>query len=275
MMVAMQRELGGSFAFVERNFRAVRRYWGWEVVFLVYAIASALTVVYIAPGGATMADQAFDACALTLFLVIGSVVWAYLNGLFDSVAFMISWERWEGSIESTFMAPVRRATMLLGSSAFAVSYAFIRAVLVLGVVALFFDLDIGGANWLAALAVLAIGSVALLGIGIMAASLPLLFLERGTQMTIVVQALLLLVSGVYYPVSVLPPWLEAVSAISPATYVLDGMRATVIDGAGVGDLAGNFVRLAIITVVSLPLGFWIFARAERYALRTGRLKRSG
>ena len=55
MMAAIQRELGGSFAFVERNFRSVRRYWGWEVVFLVYAIVNALTVVYIAPGGATMA----------------------------------------------------------------------------------------------------------------------------------------------------------------------------------------------------------------------------
>lgn len=274
-MFAMRYELNASYAFVERNFRAVRRYWGWEIAFLVYAIVNALTIAYIAPGGAVVAGTAFDSQALILYLVVGTIVWAYLNGVFDNVAFMISWERWEGSIESTFMAPARRLSLLLGSSAFAVVYSLLRSIVILGAVALFFDLDLGRANWLGTLAALAIGSVSFLGVGIMASALPLLFLERGTQMTIVVQAALLLVSGVFYPVEVLPAWLQALSRISPATYVLKTMRAAVLDGAPVSELAPDFVPLAIITVVSLPLGMWVFRQAERYALRTGRLKRSG
>ena len=106
------------------------------------------------------------------------------------------------------MAPIRRVTFIAGSSAFAVLYSFVRAIVILVVVALFFNLDLGAANWVGAFVVLAIGSLGLLGVGIMGAALPLLFLERGSQMTVVVQAALLLVSGVYYPVSVLPDWLE-------------------------------------------------------------------
>lgn len=274
-MVPLRRELGASYAFVERNFRAVRRYWGWEVVFLFHSIVSALTVAYIAPGGVVVAGQQFDADRLILFLVVGTVVWAYLDSVFDSVAFMVSWERWEGTIESTFMAPIRRVTFIAGSSAFAVLYSFARAVVILVVVALFFNLDLGAANWVGAFAVLAIGSLGLLGIGIMAAALPLLFLERGSQMTVVVQASLLLVSGVYYPVEVLPDWLEWFSVISPATYVLDAMRAAVLDGVTLVDLLPHFGPLMLITVVTMPAGVWVFGWAERYALRHGRLKRSG
>ena len=274
-MLAIGQELGISYAFVERNFRAVRRYWGWELVWLIFAIVNALTVAYIAPGGQIVSGETFATERLILFLIVGTVVWAYLQQVFDAVAFMISWERWEGTIESTFMAPARRLSMILGSSVFAVTYAFVRSIVVLGVVSLFFDLDLSRTNWGAAFVVLAVGSVGFLGIAIMASSLPLLFLERGDQMTVVVLASLLLVSGVFYPVEVLPAWLQVLSAISPATYVLDGMRGAVLDGSGLGELAPLFLPLGLIAVVSLPVGMWVFRQAEQYALRTGRLKRSG
>ena len=232
-------------------------------------------MAYIAPGGRVVTGEDYGADRLLLFLVVGTIVWAYLQQLFDSVAFMIAWERWEGTIESTFMAPARRIHLLLGSSLFAVVYAFLRAVIVLAVVSLFFDLDLARTNWLSAFVVLLAGSVGFLGVAIMAAALPLLFLERGEQMTVVVLASLLLVSGVFYPVEVLPGWLQVIAAGSPATYVLEAMRAAVLDGAGLGDLIPHFVPLIIIAVIALPLGMWVFRVAERYALRHGRLKRTG
>ncbi len=71
------------------------------------------------------------------------------------------------------------------------------------------------------------------GIGMMAAILPLLYVERGAQMTFVLQSCLLLVSGVYYSVDVLPGWMQVLSHLSPATYVLDGVRAGLLDGTPV------------------------------------------
>ena len=69
-----------------------------------------------------------------------------------------------------------------------------------------------------------------------AAILPLLYVERGAQMTFVLQSCLLLVSGVYYSVDILPPWMQVLSRLSPATYVLDGVRAGLIDGTPVTEL---------------------------------------
>ena len=69
-----------------------------------------------------------------------------------------------------------------------------------------------------------LGSFSFVGIGMMAAILPLLYVERGAQMTFVLQSCLLLVSGVYYSIDVLPDWMQVLSHLSPATYVLDGVR---------------------------------------------------
>ena len=70
-----------------------------------------------------------------------------------------------------------------------------------------------------------VASISFIGIGMMTAVLPLISPEKGTQLGFVAQGLLLVVSGVYYPVSVLPGWMQALAKISPATYALRGCRA--------------------------------------------------
>ena len=65
------------------------------------------------------------------------------------------------------------------------------------------------------------------------------------------------------------------SWLSPATYLLDGVRAAIIDGASVGDVAGDLAALVVFAVVLIPLSIAVFSAAERWAKRTGRLKRQG
>jgi ABC-2 type transport system permease protein len=86
---------------------------------------------------------------------------------------------------------------------------------------------------------------------------------------------MLVVSGVYYPVSVLPTWMEWISKFSPATYALRGIRAAILEGATLGELWGDIWPLIVIGIVSIPLGLEIFRRGERYAKQHGKLKRSG
>ena len=99
-MTTMVRELKASYAFVERNFYLTKRYWGWEVAFLVYAVAGALAVSLIGR------DQADDRLLMTL--VIGAVFWNYLSVVFSFIAETVQWERWEGTLEYSLMGHVRR-----------------------------------------------------------------------------------------------------------------------------------------------------------------------
>jgi ABC-2 type transport system permease protein len=138
------------------------------------------------------------------FLLVGALIWSYLSMIFDVLSETVQWERWEGTIEYTFMSPTSRVTHLLGMGVYAVVYGILRTAVVLGVAMLAFDLDLSQANYWAALVVLAVCSISLVGFGVVAAVMPLLSPEKGQQVTYIISALLLLVSGVYYPVSVLP-----------------------------------------------------------------------
>jgi ABC-2 type transport system permease protein len=120
-----------------------------------------------------------------------------------------------------------------------------------------------------------VASISFIGIGMMTAVLPLISPEKGTQLGFVAQGLLLVVSGVYYPVSVLPEWMQAIAKISPATYALRGCRAAILEGAGLTELWAEIWPLLVIGAVSVPLGLWVFRTGERYAKRHGKLKRSG
>ena len=270
-------ETRASLAFVERNLYLVRRYWHLELAFLVFNVASAMSVLYI--GEAQMQSSGGDSregqLDLVLYLGIGTVVWAYLRAVFANVGEMVAWERWEGTIEYTMMAPISRLAHMLGVSLFSIIYGLARSALLLGVLALFFSVDLSNANLGGAALILLVGSVSFLGFGIMAAVLPLLFPERGEEMTFVISSILLLVSGVYYPISVLPDWMEPLATVSPATYVLEGLRAALLEGTPTLALGPSILPILILGALTLPIGIAIFSWGERYAKRTGRLKRSG
>ena len=272
--IAVRHELIGLLGVVERNAYLVKRYAIWEVTWFVWTVANTLTIVFIAKG-IEASGGTLDVRRETTVLLIGAVIWSYLGILFEILTQTVGWERWEGTIEYTFMAPLSRAVHLLGMGAFAVVYGLIRTVLLFFVVASFFTLDLGQADFWAAFVVLVIASVSFLGVGVMTAVFPLISPEKGTQLGFIAQGMLLVVSGVYYSVSILPDWMQVIAKISPATYALEGIRKALLDGAGVNDLWSDIWPLLVIGVVSIPLGFAVFHRGEVYAKRNGLLKRSG
>jgi ABC-2 type transport system permease protein len=273
--MSLANEIKASYAFVERNVNLTRRYWGWEVVWLVYSIANALSITFIGAAMGQVSGNQVDTSYMVLYLAVGTLVWHYLSVVFEAVSSMISWERWEGTIEYTFMAPIRRLTQMLGTCVFSIIYGLIHTLIILAVIAVFFHIDMANANVAGSIAILLAGSVSFIGFGIVAAVLPMLFTERGSQMTFVISSILLLVSGVYYPISVLPEWMQTLARISPATYVLQGMRMSLLEGASGMALLPYIGVLLLIGAICLPAGLLIFEWAERYAKRTGKLKRSG
>jgi ABC-2 type transport system permease protein len=274
-MSTITYEFKASYAFIERNFNIVKRYWAWELVWLIYGIVNSLSVSFIGVGMGALGATSSQSQTMVIYLAIGTIVWRYLSVIFYWVTDVIGMERWEGTIEYTLMAPVQRITHMLGQTSFAVVYSMFHTVVILGATLLFFNITLTQANLVTPFVVLLAGSFSFIGFSIVGAVLPLLFPERGTQMTHVIIALLLLVSGVYYPINVLPPWMQALSLISPATYVLEGVRAGLLDGATLQGVWPQLWPLLIIGAITLPLGLKIFSWAERYAKRTGKLHRNG
>jgi ABC-2 type transport system permease protein len=276
-MSTLMHQGRAAYAFFERNWNMTKRYWAWELVWLVYLIVNALSVTYIGASAELITGATINVNFLILYLLIGTSVWSYLSVTFDGVTDIINMERWEGTIEYTFMAPISRFTHLLGSCWYALVHGLLFTFIQLIVVGAFFHLDLSHANYLTAVFMLLVGSISFIGFGIGAAVLPLLYTEKGMQMSFIVRAILLLISGVYYPIEVLPAWMQPLARISPATYVLDGLRAGLLYNKPIWspEIWNNTWPLIISAILSVPLGIYIFGIAERYAKRTGRLKRNG
>ncbi|MFO7710936.1 MAG: ABC transporter permease [Candidatus Woesearchaeota archaeon] len=270
MVVRVYRQV---FAFVLRNFNLSKRYLPWEVVFLVYHIVGALAIGFLAEN---MKGADADFQTILLFLLIGEVMWVYLASIFQEVGNQISYERWEGTIEYTFMAPMKRFVHLFGNSAYAVLYGIIRTGIVLLFVVLLFNVDMSQANPLAALTIVLVSALSFIGLGMIASIIPLMSPEKGAQALHIVEALLMLVSGIYYEIEVLPGWMQFISQFSPATYALDGMRQSLIHDASVGSLGmSHLMPLFVMGFVFVPLGVYVFSKAEKRAKRIGSLKRNG
>jgi len=274
-MSRIATELMAAYGFAERQFILLKRYWMWELVWLIYGMSMTLSIGFLGAGIQSLTGTQFDQSHLILYLLTGSLLWGYLSGLFWDISHIVSWERWEGTIEYTFMAPISRITHVLGMSLFAIVYGVVRTIIMLVIVALFFRLDLSQANLGAALIILAVASFSFLGFGTMVAVLPLMSPEKGSQIAGIVEGILLMVSGVYYETTVLPGWMQAISVFSPATYTLRGMRRALLEGSGLGELTDCLIPLAVMGIVLIPLGLKVFHWGETYCKRTGKLKRSG
>jgi len=274
----METTIRQTWAFMFRGYHLTRRYISWVIVFNFYALVTSATVALIG-----VAAQDYQ---LTLTLVVGALMWNFMSSLYNEIAMSIAYERWEGTLEYTFMAPVSRLIHLTGISLFSLLNSVVQTLIVLIGLLLFTDLNLRGANLSGVLVVLGVSTIAFVGLGLMAAALPVMSPERGAEATHIFQGSLLLVSGVYYPVEVLPKWLQPLSALSPATYTLSACRKLVglgNSGSVPGNLMGaplsavmrELIILALMGAVLMPLGLWVFGRIETWAKRTGKLKRTG
>jgi ABC-2 type transport system permease protein len=273
----MGGEARALLGFVERQKNLVRRYWAWEFVWLLYNVVNVLSVGFLGDGLGQIETHASLAVLhrTQLYLLVGSLLWGYLGMVFVEIAYAIDTERWEGTIEYTFMAPMRRITHLGGICLFSIVYGFLRSLLVFLIAVFMFHLDLGSANPVSAAVVLLASIVPLVGMGVVASVLPLISPEKGQQMTMVLEGAILLVSGVYYPISVLPLPLQLLGRIMPLTYTLDGTRAAIVYGAPLSRVLPDVVVLIVMGFLLVPIGLWIFGRAEHRAKRLGLLKRSG
>lgn len=164
------------------------------------------------------------------------------------------------------MTPTPVSSVIIGSAVYSYAFTTFRVAVYLGL-GLLLGLNLSNANFLGALATLLISIVAFASIGIIAASV-VMIVKRGDPVTAIFGSFANLVSGVLYPVEVLPNWLEAVANVLPLTYALRAMRDALLNGAGWAQLAPNLAILTGFCVVLFPLSLMAF----RYAVRWARLE---
>lgn len=204
------------------------------------------------------------------FVLIGVACGSYLEIALRGFSTSIRDAQMLGTLEALLVTQTSIPTLIFSSSLYSFVVTSVRVLMFLALGAFALGLQTEHANVLGGLAVLALTVASFSSLGILSASFIMIF-KRGDPFSWFFTNSSWLLGGVYYPISILPDWLQTASQFLPITYSLEALRMTLLRGKPLGDLASTLLPLVIFTVTLLPASLWIFGRAVKRAKADGTL----
>ncbi|MDO8737321.1 MAG: ABC transporter permease [Thermoleophilia bacterium] len=204
------------------------------------------------------------------FVLIGIAFSNFLSVGLGSFATSIRSEQMIGTLEAMLVTPTRLSNIVLSSSQWSFAFTSLRVGVYLLIGGLFFGVSFAGAAVLPALLALVLTVVAFSSLGIISASFIMVY-KRGDPIAFVLATSSTLLGGVYYPISVLPGWLQSLSYLFPITYSLRAIRLSLLQGAGFDEVGSDLLALLAFSCITIPISLFCFRLAVRRAKRDGSL----
>ncbi len=259
-------------AFVRRDFLTA---WSYRLAFvsdIVNLVGQVLLFYFVG----LMIDQSklptFGGAEVTYleFAAIGIALGVFMQLALDRVSTALRGEQLMGTLESLLVTPTSPSTVQLGSVAFDLVYIPLRTAGFLFAVALAFGLHFDPGGLLPAILILLVFIPFVWGLGVASAAVIMTFRRGGGVVGIGVVGLGL-ISGIYFPLELLPGWLEAIAVFNPIAIAINGMREALLGGVAWGESLRAMLILAPLSAASLVFGLTAFRHAVRRERRLGTL----
>lgn len=208
------------------------------------------------------------------FVVVGGAMTAFWMNVLWSMASQLYWEKEQGNLALYIIAPGQMMAVLLGMALGGLISTMIRAVSILVLGSLLFNVSYAVINFVQLLLVFTLTMVALYGMGMMAASIFLFLSREAWHLSNLISDPIYLVSGFYFPIKSLNFWVAAAASLIPLTLGLDAIRQLIFpSGQALGFIS---LKLEIWILFGLSVAFlfgarWLLARMEVLAVQEGRL----
>lgn len=202
------------------------------------------------------------------FLVVGTTFNLFVGVSLRAVAGQIQNDQSVGVLEHILMGQVGLTRLAIYSALY--DFVFSAALASVSLVLLSVVFHVPLAVNSAALVIFMLNVLGVGGLGLLSAGV-ILVTKQGDPVAVMLGLLAGFLSGVYYPLEVLPGWLAAVGYILPTTYGLRALRQALINNASLSDLGGDVGVLLGFVLVSVPLGLWSFHLGFNRARQEGTL----
>ena len=228
------------------------------IFFITRALQSTMANVIQGQGDQYFAFLVVGLIALNL---VTSTIYALPGGLQNATS--------TGTLEALLATPTSLSALLVGLSGYEVLFSVLRGAVMLVAAGIL------GARveWLqvgASIPIVALVVLAHLPIAIVTAAMVLAFRSRGPLPQLVLLASTFL-GGVYYPTTVIPGWIESISAFIPLTYGLTALRAVLLEGGSLASVWREVSILLAFAAVATLISAVAFRAALRYARKVGNL----
>ena len=259
-------------AFIRRELAALGGYRAAFVIRMLGVGTAVASLVFLSRfvGAAANPHLAGYAGNYLGFMVLGVLAAEFQQVGVSGLSQRIRMSQMMGTLEAEIATPAPPWMVLGAPPMYEFAVAALRSAAYLIGATLLLGLDLGRANWLTVALAVPLVIAAFSGLGLLAAGTTML-VRRLNPVAMIIGSLSFFLSGVLYPVSVLPNWLRAVGRLLPLTHALAVLRGALLVGAGPAALADSFVALIMFAGVRAPVGAAVFALALRRARIDGSL----
>ena len=278
-MTTFAADLRAFVSTVRKELRTARRYptqWLGLIFWPVLLPASYVLMGQAFSGSDARSIAAFAERSGTVevagFVFVGFAMYMWLSTILWGPGTALRTEQMRGTLEAVFLTPSSRLVALFGPPA-AVLPTLVITFVVMGVAMwILFGVALPLEGVLRALVVIALALPAMYAIGTLFAAGVLRFGEIGPIVQLV-RGLFVLACGITFPVLMLPGWAQAVASVLPPTYIVQDIRAVLLRGLGLGDVAGDLAITVALTAAFAALAIVTFRVLERGARQSGMLGR--
>ena len=204
------------------------------------------------------------------FVLLGLALSTYMTLGLQTFSGAIREGQMMGTLEIMLLSPTKLNVILLSSAVWDYFFDSIKVFLLLICGIIVFGVSFAQANVLAAAVILMFSIASFASIGMISAAFTIV-LKKGDPIAWAMAGLSTLLSGVFYPVTVLPQWLQSFSSVLPLTYALNAMRHAMLQGFSFYELRGDILPLIGFSILLLPLALFSFKQAVKRAKIEGSL----
>ena len=268
----MTAVLSKAWAFVVRDFRIES---GYKANFIMRVFESLMYLVLFhflsemitphgGPGLQSVGGRYFP------FAIIGLAFARYFDLMLKMFSESIRTAQVTGCLEAMLSSQTGAVNIVLISSFYGLISGAVQLLVILLMGALAYGVEFGHTNVFATLVVLATSMMTFVAFGVLSAA-AVVWLKRGDPITWLLSGFGSIVGGAYFPVSVMPPWLQKIAHLLPTTYSLEALRLTMLNGYSLQMASKPFLALALMACTLLPASLALFTAAVRKGRREGTL----
>jgi ABC-2 type transport system permease protein len=238
----------------------------WSIAEVTIPLLSLSAYVYL--------YMTLDAYEYMAFVIVGGAMLAFWSNVLWGMSAQLYWEKDTGMLQHYMLTPASRMAILVGMAVGGMINTTIRSLSILAIGTLLFPVSYALNDPVALLLIFLLTIIALYGMGMLFASLFLLYGREASHIADLLQEPIYLLSGIYYPVigsNIFPNAVKVVASMIPLTLGIDAIRLILIMGKGINDVTLHITALAILAVALLVLARIALKKMEDVSKRQGRL----
>lgn len=259
-------------AFIRRDFSIES---GYQFAFIMGLFESLMLLVVFHFIGQLVAPRASASLSrygshYFPFVLVGVAFARYFDLVLRMFSDSIRTAQVSGCLEAMLCSQTGGIVIVLMSSLYSLIFGGIQLIMILlGGVALF-HVDLTHMNIAATLLVLVVSMSIFMSFGVLSAS-AIIWIKKGDPITWLLGGFGSILGGAYFPIDVMPWWMQKLAFLVPITYSLDALRLTMLRGGSIASVIRPVAALTGIAAILLPLSMATFAAAVRNGRREGTL----